>query len=187
MPSPWFTSDDHFHHTNVIKYDDRPFRASDGSLDINYMNRELIRRWNERVAPRDIVYHLGDFAMGQRHLLAPTRAKLNGYIILVKGNHDRSDTAMKEAGFDEVHKELFLTLDGIRLYLHHQPMARKYWEDKADYHLCGHVHTAWSRRDNIINVGVPVRDYKPWGLQELIADTEERKGFAHHPEDDMVY
>ena len=56
----FFTSDTHFNHSNVIQYCNRPFSSLDE------MNAKLIENWNERVNENDIVYHLGDFAMGKK-------------------------------------------------------------------------------------------------------------------------
>lgn len=50
----WFTSDTHFGHANVLNFTDRPFG------DIAHMNRALINAINERVAPTDDLYILGD-------------------------------------------------------------------------------------------------------------------------------
>ncbi len=183
-----FTSDTHFFHKAVIDYCDRPFRTLDGQLDVEAMNAALVDNWNAAVAPGDTVYHLGDFAMGPREHLAPTRAKLNGRIVLIKGNHDRSKSAMLEAGFDEVYNSLTLPGQGVTVYLRHIPpkehddheFGRMYDarltrepNEYYDYFLCGHVHTAWRRRGNVINVGVDVWGYRPVRLEELLAATDE--------------
>jgi len=55
MTKTWFTSDTHFGHFNIIEYCNRPFKT------VDEMNSKLIRFWNERVKPDDIVYFLGDF------------------------------------------------------------------------------------------------------------------------------
>ena len=52
----WITADCHFGHANIIKYCKRPFK------DLEEMNAILIKNWNERVSPGDIVIVLGDFA-----------------------------------------------------------------------------------------------------------------------------
>ena len=83
----FFTSDTHFNHKNIIKYEpvSRPFAT------VEQMNQEIINRWNSVVSDDDIVIHLGDFFMGT--LDAEEMARIMRQlkcknIILVKGNHD---------------------------------------------------------------------------------------------------
>lgn len=169
----WFTSDTHFNHKNIIDYCKRPYRSSDGQLDVNFMNREMVRLWNETVAPFDIVYHLGDFAMGSKSLLEPMRKKLNGKIILIKGNHDRHPATMRHAGFEEVHTEGVFEWEGKKFYLAHIPVRDPHDWRGCEYHLCGHVHDLWRRRGNIINVGVDQWGLKPRSIEEIVAAVDE--------------
>lgn len=173
----FFTSDTHFNHFNIIRLSKRPFCTwkSDTEIkpDIEYMNEELIRRWNSVVGINDCIFHLGDFAMGKREGVKPILDRLNGYKMLIKGNHDRSSQVMLEAGFDEVHTELFLPrgiVSDMSVYLHHQPvsMPRKYGDNDVDVHLCGHVHTEWKRLGSVINVGVDQWNFTPRLFEELI-------------------
>lgn len=170
----FFTSDLHFGHKNIIEYCKRPF------VDVDDMNEQLCQKWNARVKPEDTTYILGDFAMGPKANIY-LRKRLNGRVILVKGNHDRSSAAMLEAGFDEVHKNLLIDLDGYKLYLNHipvhlpDPTERTYEKGLVaspppyyDYFLCGHVHTQWARNGKTINVGVDVSNYIPLTLSELL-------------------
>jgi len=53
----WIIADTHFGHKNVIKYCNRPYSS------VEEMDKILITNWNKEVAPDDIVYHLGDFAL----------------------------------------------------------------------------------------------------------------------------
>ena len=154
----FFTSDTHFDHTNILQYEERPFK------DVKDMNKFLIDKWNSRVDKKDTVYHLGDFHMGIKWNIPTIREKLNGTIILILGNHDRSGKIMKSLGMDKCHKELTLLRNGLDIYLHHRPKDNF----EGDFHLCGHVHRTMVRRGNIINVGVDVRDYEPKLLEELI-------------------
>jgi len=170
----YFTSDTHFGHENILKYCNRPFAS------VEDMNEKLCERWNSRVGPGDTVYHLGDFAMGQKHNVY-IRKKLNGKVILVKGNHDRSDTIMKDAGFDEVVRNMTIDLDGYKIYMAHIPVhlpdpTDRHYDPSLvqqppsyyDYFLCGHVHQQWKKNGKTINVGVDVSDYYPLTLQELL-------------------
>jgi calcineurin-like phosphoesterase family protein len=79
----WFTSDYHMGHRNIIGLCSRPFE------DVDEMEREIIARHNELVAPNDEVYDLGDFA----YRCPPEHAsdclrRLNGRRTMLWGNHD---------------------------------------------------------------------------------------------------
>ena len=78
----WFIADTHFGHSKIIEYCNRPFPNAD-IMDFN-----MIQRWNEVVRKDDKVYHLGDFALGNKEQVASIVEQLNGKIYLVKGNHD---------------------------------------------------------------------------------------------------
>lgn len=79
----FFTSDTHFGHKNIIKYSNRPFR------DVSHMNEMLIKNWNDVVQPHDTIFHLGDVALGPWEAWDSILTRLNGYKVLVVGNHDR--------------------------------------------------------------------------------------------------
>lgn len=78
MAKVFFTSDLHFGHENVIRFDNRPFET------VEEMDAELIRRWNARVGKGDLVYVLGDMIWKTRNSDAETLIRsLNGQIILI--------------------------------------------------------------------------------------------------------
>lgn len=170
----FFTSDTHFGHANIIQYCNRPF------TDINHMNEMMIEKWNAVVGPGDTVYHLGDFSMGPKDNVN-LRKRLNGKVILIKGNHDRKDHVHLAAGFDEIHRRLEIEVDKYKLYLAHIPIhldpgTRWYPTELKtsppeyyDYFLCGHVHTEWKRQGKTINVGVDVSNFTPLTLAQLLA------------------
>ena len=84
MSRTWFTSDYHMGHRNIIGLCDRPF------ADVEEMEREIVARHNELVAPDDEVYDLGDFA----YRCPPEHAadclrRLNGRRTMLWGNHDK--------------------------------------------------------------------------------------------------
>jgi calcineurin-like phosphoesterase family protein len=159
----WWTSDTHFGHVNIVRLSDRPFAS------VEEMNEELVRRWNARVARGDTVYHLGDFALGPRGTAGIWRARLNGNIVLVLGNHDRSKTAMREAGFDVVLNRLDVCVEGVNVSMRHAPPKPENRDTVGcDLFLHGHVHNAWVRDGKCINVGVDVRDFQPVSFQELL-------------------
>lgn len=178
----FFTSDTHYYHHNVISYSSREF------LNVEEMNREMIRRWNEVVGPRDRVYHVGDFAFANKEKAKDILSKLNGYIILIKGNHDGSPTRMKEIGFKEVYDHLEIEIAGKKVLLCHYPYRPSEEElatntyklknvdsrpiDNSEILLHGHVHNLWKfkRGPNggmMINVSVENWNYTPVSLETI--------------------
>lgn len=80
----FFTSDLHFGHENVIRFDKRPWNT------VEEMNRGLMERWNRKVQKGDLVYVLGDlFWKGDSKMVLEYLNNLNGQIYMIKGNHDR--------------------------------------------------------------------------------------------------
>jgi calcineurin-like phosphoesterase family protein len=87
MPAVFLISDTHFGHEKtctVFKREDgsplRPFSSADE------MDEFMVKAWNERVRPKDKVYHLGDVAIARKSLGVLRR--LNGDKVLIRGNHD---------------------------------------------------------------------------------------------------
>ena len=80
----FFTSDEHYSHSRIIKYCNRPFQSSEE------MDEEIISRHNEVVRKNDIVIHSGDFAWFTSY---PPCSKiidrLTGNHIFLKGSHDK--------------------------------------------------------------------------------------------------
>ena len=169
--SDWFVSDLHFGHSNVIKYCDRPYCCK------HAMNEDLIHKWNEKVKPNARIFVLGDFAFGNKGFKKRIIERLNGYKILVKGNHDPGRNTMVEIGFDEA----YLTISGTwninddmkTIFASHIPMKEAC--SAVDHGLCGHVHEKWTKSGNIVNVGVDVWDYEPQKLKFIIDNADSRQ------------
>lgn len=116
----FFTSDLHLGHTNIIKYERRPF------ADVDEMNEGLIDKWNSRVDDTDTVIILGDLIMNPyrkkrdneeqdrvRQERMSLCSRLRGTKRLLMGNHD--------AGFgssllvDTLYREMWLELGGVHV------------------------------------------------------------------------
>lgn len=98
MTNVFFTSDHHFGHKLIIDFESRPF-GSAGEMD-----QSMIASWNAVVGKGDKVFHLGDFSFLNQEATRNIVSALNGYKILILGNHDRGRGRnwWLEAGFDEV-------------------------------------------------------------------------------------
>lgn len=137
----FFTSDLHLGHENVIGFDKRPFSS------VEEMDNELIERWNNKVGKGDLVYVLGDMiwktSTNEAHKIIQ---KLNGQIILIKGNHDRflhnslvKNTLAGIKDFDDICVELE-NGNKRRVILSHYFMPFYIGARNGAIHLHGHAH-----------------------------------------------
>ena len=87
MPATFLISDTHFGHAGVCR-----FLRNDGVTKLRpwddpaEMDEYMVKAWNDRVRPKDKVYHLGDVVINRKHL--STLGRLNGDKVLIRGNHD---------------------------------------------------------------------------------------------------
>ena len=133
MAEVFVCSDLHFNHKNIITYENRPWPDRDA------MNAGLITRWNAVVSPKDTVYMLGDVGFCGKSKASELVHRLNGYKILILGNHDypRSERYWEEVGFAEVYKDLHITCGNQHVYLAHEPPTEI---TPGIFYLYGHVH-----------------------------------------------
>lgn len=170
----YFISDTHFYHKNIIKYCNRPF------ADVEQMNNELIKNWNEVVSPNDTIYHLGDFSMGNKDISSlDIIYKLNGRKILILGNHDKWKKSIYESfGFTVLKAPI--RLDEYKLVLSHYPIPDK--QIPKDYiNLHGHIHdkSLYNEYDKFdpneyslekhINLSCDVINFRPISLDQVLS------------------
>ena len=185
----WVISDTHFGHANIIKYCNRPFR------DAAHMDRVMYERWWTRVAPEDIVYHLGDVMLTSRKSDEELRkfiTGLPGKKILILGNHDKSAERMMEFGFDFACESMTVQYHQTLLFLHHRPLPVEPVPG-VTYVLHGHIHNSMPehRARHIakgelvdipafnINMSVELWNYEPVTLRHVL--DRARRGEVNKP------
>lgn len=131
MSDIWVIGDPHFYHKNIINYENRPFSS------VEDMNEALIKNWNNRVSKHDKALILGDFCFGANKHGKEIVDRLNGYKMLLMGNHDTlSPRTYIEMGFMEVFRYP-IVYDGFWL-LSHEPL---YVNENMPYvNVFAHVH-----------------------------------------------
>ena len=166
-PKTWFISDTHFCSNNIIKYCHRPFK------DADEMNEEMVRRWNEVVQPQDTVYHLGDFVMEQSEQIPRFLERLNGHIILVRGNHETRRKLAVLAQYPEkveIRDIAYLQYKKLFFVMCHMPMTNPDFldmvvQDNSEVVMMhGHVHDKvpfFTPDTHSFNVSVDVIDFRP--------------------------
>lgn len=165
MGEVFFTADSHFGHKGVIRLAGRPF----GSVE--EMEEGLIERWNAVVAPGDLVYHLGDFCFKGSKAAAKVLERLNGDIVLIRGNHD-SKNSLKLERWRAVHDLLEITLQKQRIALCHYPLLEWPGAWKGALHLHGHTHGQVPPHSRRADVGADVWAFRPVTLEQILARLE---------------
>lgn len=175
----WFTSDLHFWHKNILKFcpNTRKYET------VEEMNRAIIKKWNEQVAPEDNVYILGDVFFCNAGQAIEILSQLPGHKHLILGNHDQviKDNATVRSFFDSISEYKVITRSGKKVVMFHYPI----WEwDKmhyGSYHLYGHVHGNSSVPGRAMDVGIDGReDNGLWSWEEIDARLGKLEIRDHH-------
>lgn len=166
------TSDLHFGHDREFVWGAR------GYADVEEMNREQIRKFNEVVGPEDEVWILGDLMLGDREKGIECVKQLNGKIHICLGNHDTGtrEKLYHELGFD-VQLAARFKYKKLNFYLSHFPTGgtnlnvENIWE--TNLCLYGHTHQTsnfYKGNPYIYHVGVDSHDGYPVSMDQVIAD-----------------
>jgi len=119
MSKIWITSDHHFFHRNIIDYCKRPFS------DEYEMNEILVEKWNEKIGKNDLVVHGGDFFAGLKGRYKEARilmSRLNGRIILIRGNHDHLTDEEYKGEFGFIYVDHFYIYENLMFC--HYPLIK---------------------------------------------------------------
>lgn len=197
-----WTSDLHFGHRNVVKYCNRPYKDAEGNPHLDSMHEAMIAIWNAAVKPKDTVICVGDFSLNPKWSREIT-PKLNGYKILIPGNHDAAfsfkgregkaqnmRTRYYADGWNEIHQTWNTKLDdGTFVLVSHLPYAtetgneydKRYQDyrpkDEGSILIHGHLHGKYKKYGRMIDVGIDAHDMKLVPEEELIALIHDERDF----------
>lgn len=178
----FFTSDTHFYHANIIEFCHRPFRSVDD------MNETLIANWNKAVGADDIVFHLGDFCLGDSAKWNRILERLNGKIYLILGNHDlRNSRKSYMERFESVAIQMNIEVENQKICLNHYPFLCYDGSYDGVWQLFGHVHTNRNNTGNDAarlkvlfptqyDVGVDNNDFTPVSYAQVKEIIEKQLG-----------
>ena len=176
----FFTSDQHFRHSNIIKFCHRPFNA------VDEQDKALIDNWNSVVTKDSNVFMLGDFIFTAhiptvQHYLR----RLKGRIWWVMGNHDYQSKLNRKEIADVVDGRQFdvirTNINGTQFTMCHFPMM--FW-DRNSIMLYGHMHggeksTASEKvppHPKMYDVGVDNNNYFPISYYDLMEKLTPKDG-----------
>ena len=173
-PQVYFTADQHFSHCNIIEYCNRPFSS------VGEMDSVMVERWNWVVKPKDIVYFLGDFTLGNQEVAFSYFKRLNGQIYVVPGGHDKRwiRPNLSYTGPNCVVRILpplyTVTLDKQVIVLCHYSLRT--W-DRSNYgslHCHGHSHGRLPPWSNSMDVGVDTNNFYPYSLEDITKEMKDK-------------
>ncbi len=171
----FWTADHHLNHFNIIEYCNRPFK------DLQEMHTCFITNWNKVVQTKDLVYHLGDFAFGGKGIIKCFVKKLNGRIIMLKGNHDHCLKNNNMGLFEKFYKRKQQPViirnkrTEFMIAMSHFKQASFEMNTKVDLRLHGHSHGCGNGYNDTFDVGVDnCPNFAPVTLEQILTLMKER-------------
>lgn len=158
MTNVYFTSDTHFGHLKALEF--RP-----GFSSIEEHNEFIIDKWNSVVNPSDLVWHLGDVALGNKSFISCV-GRCHGRKKLILGNHDNYKIQEYLPYFDEIYG-VIKAYHGM--VLSHVPIHTQNLDLRWGKNIHGHIHSPeqYTLDDRYINVCTDVCDFKPVHLDSV--------------------
>lgn len=160
----WFMSDLHLGHDNMYTL----FKRVDGSparpfTSFHDADRAMMENTNARVQPGDVLYILGDVAMGNTQESLNKLNAVNCKKKLILGNHDKTNKI-------ELYLAVFSEVCSIKHFdnvvLTHVPLHPSSLE-RWGYNVHGHLHHHAIPDTRYINVCVEHTNYGPISYDEL--------------------
>ena len=179
----YYVSDLHIGDETIFKKCNRPFK------NVDEMKQTIIKKWNCKVSPDDIVYVLGDIADDNPKTIETYRL-LNGHKHLIVGNHDHDilDDIRKSKIFESVKFIDLIEDNGRKVCICHHPLMDWMEFNRDGCLIYGHVHNKTGANGHAyeqikkyyadkpaFNCGVDVNGFEPVTLDEMIKAKEDCK------------
>ena len=178
----FITSDIHFSHKNIMSF--CPVTRARFKDDVDYMNEQIIKEWNEVVTPRDHTYILGDVAFCNAEKAVSFMKRLNGSKTLIKGNHDFKLVKSREFEdcFIDVQDYYSITVNGTKVVMFHYPISEWDQMHRGAIHFYGHLHQNASglEKYRARNAGWDCTGNIVTDIDHLIADALKGEIKGHH-------
>lgn len=161
------TSDLHFSHEAVLKYNNRPWK------NVLEMNDALIENWNRKVNKRDTVIIVGDFAWERHGYFLNV---LNGKKELVIGSHDKMPRKYLDcfSGVYMIKNFRYKNRDFVCIHC-----CPRVWEKSHYGSIClfAHSHGRLKTHNLSFDVGVDVPEnrYSPISMDEILERVSVRE------------
>jgi len=176
------TSDIHFGHKNIMTF--CAVTRARFKNDVDYMNEQIIREWNQMVTPRDHTYILGDVAFCNVETAVKFMKRLNGSKTLIIGNHDKKLIKQREFQdcFIDWQDYYSINVNGTKVIMFHYPISEWDQMHRGSVHLHGHVHGGPSSLEGsrALDVGMDATGQVVTRLDVMVERALKGSIRAHH-------
>ena len=161
----FFTADEHYQHSNIIKYAQRPF------ANLYEMEEVLIQNHNELVRQTDLTIHVGDFCFlnQYRKVVDNYIGRLNGAHLFIKGSHDYF---LKDKENYQIWKS---TIAGQYVVACHYPLALWPKSHYNSWQLHGHTHGRYETVGKVLDVGVDTNNFYPYSWEDVVCIMKKKQ------------
>lgn len=172
----FFTADTHYHHPNIVGPSISTWKSGFRNFNtIEQMDDTLVSNLNEIVPEDAILFHLGDFAWGDRNV-DWFRKRINcKTIYLILGNHDKE--IRKKEKLQSLFTKVFefgaeIFINDTRFVLCHYAM--KVWNQwaKGSIHLYGHSYGNLPASGRSKDIGLDTNNFYPYSHLEIVKEME---------------
>lgn len=164
----WVAADHHFSHANILN-----FKRDNGTplrdfKTIEEHDETIIKNHNDRVQAQDRVYLLGDVLISRRN--RDVLRRLNGRLVLVKGNHDIFKLSDYLPYFDDIRAYVVQKdHDGNKVILSHIPIHPESL-GRFGTNIHGHLHyNKLPDTEHYVCVSLEHTDYSPIEIHTALA------------------
>ncbi|BBL19211.1 hypothetical protein KIT04_042 [Vibrio phage KIT04] len=171
----FITSDLHFFHNNIMRFcpTTRPWQT------VEEMHEALIEHWNSTVGENDVVFHVGDFAFAGIEKVQSVIDRLNGTIVFIMGNHDK--TVRNQVKSPNRFEYLEVSYNKTKLCLFHYAMRVWNQQHRGSVHFYGHSHGSLEGTGRSMDVGFDAHGRilpLDWAVEQMLkidnTETEDR-------------
>lgn len=162
----FITSDLHFFHKNILRFspDTRPWQS------VEEMHEAIIAEWNSMVGINDVVFHLGDFSFKGLEFTQKILDRLNGTIVFVMGNHDK--TVRSQIKSQNKFEYLEVRYNKVKICMFHYSMRVWNAMHYGSIHFYGHSHGSLPGYKRSMDVGYDAHGQilpLEWAVQQMLA------------------
>lgn len=198
MSKPFFSSDFHYHHNNIVagttNWSSKERCRNFSTLEEH--DGTLVHNINQTVGKDDVLYFMGDWSFGGLEFVKEFRDKIYCKTIhLILGNHDHHieknrfyNGVSTWSLFDSINHYKRKTINGQDMVLSHYSFRTWDKAHKGTWMLHGHSHGTLPPYEQFktMDVGIDTHpDFRPYSFKEIQEIMSEKKDLRvdHHTEE----